>query len=369
MERTMALIDSYLPSPRIRQVDRVEVAAAPATAWAHVRNVDFYTIPSVRRLFALRLLPSRIGAVFTGKRPDALPATMRIGDIVAPGTGFHLLEEEPGREVVVGAIGKFWQPSIDFAPATPEGFAAFARGGFGKVAWALRVDPARAGGSWIGVDLRVTATDDEAWTKFRPYWSAIGPFSHWIRRAALRLLSVKLGAPAREATRTLPGDDLLPRATASRTDSVTIEAPPSRVWPWLAQMGCRRAGWYSYDRLDNGGAPSVDRIVPELQHLAVGDVLPATPKGESGFVVRAIDPERSLVLSGPPDSEYGMTWSFTLDPIGDGATRLIVRVRAEDMRSVAGLRLAAIAPIHYVMEREQLRNVKRRAETKPASAA
>ena len=72
-----------------------------------------------------------------------------------------------------------------------------------------------------------------------------------------------------------------------------IDAPPDAVWPWLVQMGYNRAGWYSYDLVDMKGA-SVDTIVPELQHLAVGDLVPNSP--DTSFVVRALEPGRALVL-------------------------------------------------------------------------
>src|SRR5512146_1377829 len=89
-----------------------------------------------------------------------------------------------------------------------------------------------------------------------------------------------------EAWRPLPGDELVP-ARVQWTNGVTIHARPSEIWPWLVQMGCRRAGVYSYDGLDNGGVPSADRIIPAFQHVEAGDVLPWTPTDNDGFVVRA----------------------------------------------------------------------------------
>ena len=81
----------------------------------------------------------------------------------------------------------------------------------------------------------------------------------------------------RERSRDLPGDSFVPSARGVFTHAVTIQRPRREVWPWLAQMGAGRAGWYSYDRIDNGGKPSVDRIVPELQEIGVGDLFPALP--------------------------------------------------------------------------------------------
>ena len=86
-----------------------------------------------------------------------------------------------------------------------------------------------------------------------------------------------------DSTVALPGDELIEDAQASDTRGITIAAPPEAVWPWLVQMGYGRAGWYSYDRLDMKGS-SADRILPEHQGLAVGDVVPTDSSG--GFEVR-----------------------------------------------------------------------------------
>ena len=96
-----------------------------------------------------------------------------------------------------------------------------------------------------------------------------------------------------EADRVLPGDELVPEPVAIETRGITIDAPPSAVWPWLVQMGYGRAGWYSYDQLDQRGA-SAQEIVPEWQTLAVGDILPTHPGG--GFEVAILEPKRALVV-------------------------------------------------------------------------
>ena len=163
-----------------------------------------------------------------------------------------------------------------------------------------------------------------------------------------------------EARRPLPGDELVP-AKMQWTNGVTIRARPADIWPWLVQMGCgRRAGAYSYDRLDNGGVPSADRIIPELQHIEVGDILPWTPTAEDGFIVRAFEPERSLVLG---EETRSFTWLFALEPIDERSTRLITRVRTWyktlAMRLIVGL---IFHPIHFGMQRRQLLNLKQRVE-------
>ncbi len=96
-----------------------------------------------------------------------------------------------------------------------------------------------------------------------------------------------------EAMKSLPGDDLVPNAATSETRGITIDAPVSAVWPWLVQMGYGRGGWYSYDQIDMG-RPSATTILPELQQLAVGDLLPTHPGG--GFEVKVLEPEHALVV-------------------------------------------------------------------------
>jgi hypothetical protein len=96
-----------------------------------------------------------------------------------------------------------------------------------------------------------------------------------------------------EVRRALPGDELVPDAEAVDTRGIDIAAPPAVVWPWLVQMGYGRAGWYSYDQLDMNH-PSADRILPEFQSLAVGDLLPTDPGG--GFEVKIAEPDRALVV-------------------------------------------------------------------------
>jgi hypothetical protein len=97
--------------------------------------------------------------------------------------------------------------------------------------------------------------------------------------------------------RPFPGADLIPGAKRGATMAVTIDAPPAAVWSWLAQMGCDRAGWYGWDRLDNGGRPSAERLHPEWQQVAVGDRWPPSPSGRSWFEIAALDPERLLVFA------------------------------------------------------------------------
>jgi len=112
---------------------------------------------------------------------------------------------------------------------------------------------------------------------------------------------LRWGASDAEVDETFPGAGLIPGGTRTATMAVTIDAPPSRVWPWLAQMGCNRAGWYSWDHLDNGGSTSAHEIRPEWQQIAVGDRLASSPSGRGWFEVAAVEPERFLALRAPLD--------------------------------------------------------------------
>lgn len=372
-----SLIGQYMPRFSLRQVDRVAVAASPEDTYAAVRAIDLYQLPLVRLLFRLRTLPDRLGARLRGEAPKP-DATAFIDDIVRPPSGFFLLGEAAGTEVAVGAVGKFWQPTIEFLSLTPEEFVGFDRPGFGQLAWSIQVAGREPTGAWLTVELRVGATDAVSLARFRRYWHLIGPFSHAIRRGVLRLERQQLGAAGSEEARVLPGDAVLAAPRFQKTHAVTLEAPVRDVWPWLVQMGAGRAGWYSFDWLDNGGVPSADSIVPLLQTLGVGDVLPALPSHPGGFVVFSLDPERSLVLADPSLAPVGpragavpwkTTWAFVLESVGAGATRLTVRVRAD---YAPGWKMDVLRPViglvHEAMERRQLHNLRRRVERTVAGA-
>ena len=208
------------------------------------------------------------------------------------------------------------------------------------------------------------------------------------------------GVDPAEVDRILPGDDLVPSPSHTETRGIDIAAPPAAVWPWLVQMGYERAGWYSYDQLDMKGR-SAEEIVPELQSIKVGDVLPTFPGG--GFEVRAVDDGRALAVytdtaitaaqsaafaerqatvplglqaSGsfmrttPPD--FAASWAFILDPLPGGRTRLIERVR---VWYGAGTAVSAVTgPVFgfgvFLMTRRQMLGIRERVErTAPAGAA
>jgi proline iminopeptidase len=187
-----------------------------------------------------------------------------------------------------------------------------------------------------------------------------------------------LGTSSEERTAIYPGDDLIPDGRRYGAIATTIAAPPERVWPWLVQMGCDRAGFYSFDRLDNGGRPSADRIHPHWQHLREGDHIASVPDANRWFDVALLVPERALVLrasltvpaarnfdpaGGLPRAYSDSTWGFFLHPTVEGHTRLVVTGKARG----APRRLVAVAnwllwdPAHWVMQLKQFAELRRRA--------
>lgn len=188
---------------------------------------------------------------------------------------------------------------------------------------------------------------------------------------ALAVYSAKaVRADSSERTRYLPGDELIPQPIGSVTHAITIRRAPRAVWPWLAQMGSGRGGWYAYDFIDNGGQASAERIMPEYQNISVGSVFPALPGVKDVFVVARLEAEHDLVLAWrSPSGRYFTTWAFVLEEPQPGVTRLIVRGHVGPDYHPYGLpqwvaKLIA-QPAHFVMERKQLLGIARRAEGHP----
>jgi hypothetical protein len=179
---------------------------------------------------------------------------------------------------------------------------------------------------------------------------------------------LRWGTTGQEADEALPGDDLIANADLTATRAITIRVPADQVWPWIAQLGQGRGGFYSYDVLENlvgCDIHSADRIVPEWQDLGVGDEVRLAP--EVGLVVASLERGRSLVLRGgipmgrtaPP---YDFTWAFTLRDGPDGTTRLLVRERYAYWRPWALLIVEPAEAVSFLMSQKMLRGIRDRAE-------
>jgi hypothetical protein len=369
-------ISVLMRSPRLREVDRVAVASNPDDTWAFVRSTFLYELPWVGTAVAARAAVERL---VRPRRRALHAADTREPQLVAGAGGdaqFPLLDERPGRELVTGAIARFWESRVPLCDVAARDFATFDEPGYGKLACSLQVDPREGGGSWIGLELRGDATDDESYERLVTYWRRFEARARTARRAVARALVRRLGKPPSESMEQLPGDELVAFPFIRRTHAITVEAPPCCVWPWLAQMGCHRAGWYAMDSLYNGGNRSLRSIRHELQHPRVGDLFATSTRPGDALAALLVEPERALVLGSPAFlwdrsachessalEEELMTWAFVLEPIGSDATRLVVRLRRDQEVSTldAALRPLVLAR-HELMEQTQLENLKWLAE-------
>jgi hypothetical protein len=168
------------------------------------------------------------------------------------------------------------------------------------------------------------------------------------------------GASPEEVSRILPSDDLVTAPTFNATRAITIGAPPEQVWPWIVQIGVTRAGWYSYDLLDNLGRPSARDIIPELQDLKPGDIVPMSPDGRRGMKVHSLDAPSSMVWGEPG----GTTWAWQLDETDTGSTRLVTRVRSRYRWSSPSIAFSMLVEFGDIwMMRKMLLNLRDRASS------
>jgi hypothetical protein len=183
-----------------------------------------------------------------------------------------------------------------------------------------------------------------------------------------RRRQLRWGATDQELEAHLPGDDLIAHPDVLATRAITVCASADLVWPWIAQLGQGRGGFYSYDFLENlvgCDMHSADRIHPEWQDVAVGDEVKLYP--EVGLEVCVLEPGRSLVIRGGVPmgnipAPYDFTWAFVLRDQPDGTTRLLARERYAYTRRWAPLIVEPAAMVSFVMSQKMLRGIRDRAE-------
>jgi len=163
------------------------------------------------------------------------------------------------------------------------------------------------------------------------------------------------GATADEVSRPMVGDGLVEDPTFNATRAVTINAPAEQIWPWIVQIGYKRAGFYSWDILDNDGIPSAERILPEYQNLKIGDVVPLSE--ETDAEVLDMESNEQLLLVFPSDGT--VTWAWALYEIDADRTRLVTRLRWRTTSAISQFTLDAF---EIIMMRKCLLGIKRRAE-------
>lgn len=199
--------------------------------------------------------------------------------------------------------------------------------------------------------------------------------------ALVRRWQLRWGAPDELVDAPLPGDEVVAAADLVATRAIRIDATAAQVWPWVAQLGQGRGGFYSYDVLENligCDIHSAERIVDEWQHLDVGDEVRLHP--EVSLSVVHVEAGRALVLEGSvpvtgaasapsdggdPAPPYDFTWAFLVRDDGGGCW-LVVRERYGYRRWWAALLVEPVAAVGFLMTRRMLRGIRDRAEGRSA---
>jgi hypothetical protein len=185
---------------------------------------------------------------------------------------------------------------------------------------------------------------------------------------AARARYLRWGATDQEVNLVLPGDELVAEADLVATRAISVYSSAEQVWPWIAQLGQGRGGFYSYDFAENlvgCDIHSAERIVPEWQSIEVGDEVKL--QAELPLAVVRVDRGRLLLLRGAvpigsAPAPYDFTWAFALIDGDDGTTRLVVRERYGYSRPWARLIVEPVELISFVMSRRMLQGIKRRVE-------
>jgi hypothetical protein len=186
------------------------------------------------------------------------------------------------------------------------------------------------------------------------------------------------GTTKEECRSWLPGDEMIGRPAVQSTEGVWIDAPTTAIWPWLVQLGQDRGGLYSFESLENLAGlhyHSADRIHPEWQRLAPGDIVRLAPKGWLGLrdgltvsVEQVVDGEAVVLRGTPPDFPWDAVWSFHLQPRWEDRCRMLVRTRVRLRRPGEVLLTELAGPATALITRGILLGIKRRAESSPQPA-
>ncbi len=179
------------------------------------------------------------------------------------------------------------------------------------------------------------------------------------------------GATEEEIGRPMPGDEILPQPDLTWTHGITIQAPPGEVWPWIAQLGDDRGGFYSYTFIEN-------LIDPDDRYHNADEILPAFQDPQPGeglimdyLIVDRVEPGQYLLaqladlseMEGSPLPSGGWTWLWHLYPMGEDATRLVVRMRIQLGEIPGSALMTGVMDVGgFVMERRMMQGIKDRAE-------
>jgi hypothetical protein len=196
----------------------------------------------------------------------------------------------------------------------------------------------------------------------REVGTVVADLPRFVTAPLVRSWHRRWGATDEEVRAVMPGDELIGDVAYVATRAITIDAAPAAVWPWLVQVGCLKAGFYANDLLDNLGHPSAREILPELQHLEIGQWVPMspTPSDTTAFKVAGFEENRWLLWQQPLS-----TWSWTLTELPGGRTRLLTRLRVHldwSHKAISVLSVVLNELGDFPMMRRMLLGIRERAE-------
>jgi hypothetical protein len=206
------LIDRYLPVCDASAVQQVEVNAPPEATYAALWSTDLRD-PVIDALFAVRELPDRVVQRLRGASPPRHRGPVSFADITSTVGGWVILGEDPGVELVIGAVGRFWHRDYGWRTVSADEFTGFTEPGYAKLAISLRVNP-RGDGSRLRYEARTATTDLTAHRWFRRYWRVIWPGVVIVMRRALHRIKA-------EAERERIPERSLPMIEKTREDLLT----------------------------------------------------------------------------------------------------------------------------------------------------
>lgn len=325
---------------------------------------------------------------------------LRVGDIIPAGPaaddGFEVLAIEPERALVLGGLYDVEaRRQLPFDAARPERYW--------QTTWTFLLEP---------LDDKTTRLHVRARAAFPPsgllHVTWIRPVHHLMEQAQLKRLAARIegrlprddwrdvaegargvgvmiaafltpflrnarshwGLDEATANRTYAGDDLVPDPRWSWTHGIEIEADAESVWPWVAQLGADRGGFYSYQWLENVAGcelHNAEAVHPELA-LREGDDLRLHPEFPP-FRVVSLEPGRHIVAHSPPPERDGpwidASWAFFVEPLGETRCRVISRYRcktSDDLASRIQFGSTLVEPVGFAMDRRMLMGIKERAE-------
>jgi hypothetical protein len=185
-------LDTFIPRYEVREYHETRVEAPASVAFDAARALDLERSRLIRALFRAREILMG-GTHVAREAPRGLLRDMQ-------GVGWGLLADRP-TEIVLGAVTQPWVADVHFRGLPPDEFAAFDAPGYVKIAWMIGVSPIASAASLVRTETRVVSTDAYARTRFRAYWTVIGPFVRGIRRASLRLVKTEAERRYRAAHR------------------------------------------------------------------------------------------------------------------------------------------------------------------------